>query len=71
MSLQTRVNEKTGEVEVLVDGEWLLFTSFREKQIDEAYDKSVKFLRDRLGEEYTQEESNSQESIEESDGNSK
>lgn len=65
MSLQTRVNEKTGEVEVLVEGEWLLFTSFREKQIDEAYDKSVKFLRDRLGEEYLQ------ENTEDSDGNTK
>jgi hypothetical protein len=51
MSLKTRQNPDTGALEVLVDGEWVNFEDFRKRQIDEAYKNSIKFLRDRLGED--------------------
>ncbi len=51
MSLLTRQNPQTDELEVLVNAQWLPFVSYREKQIADAYDKSVKFLRERLGED--------------------
>jgi hypothetical protein len=51
MSLQTRQNPDTGALEVLVKGEWTPFEDYRERQIDEAYQNSIKFLRDRLGED--------------------
>jgi hypothetical protein len=51
MSLKTRQNPATGALEVLVDGEWVNFEDFRKRQIDEAYKNSIKFLRDRLGED--------------------
>lgn len=53
MALQTRQNPETGELEVFADGEWVAFAEHRERQINEAYDKSVKFLRERLGEDYS------------------
>ncbi len=51
MSLQTRENPDTGMIEVLVNDNWVEFDSYRKKQVDDAYQNSVKFLRDRLGED--------------------
>lgn len=51
MALHTRQNPATDELEVLVNEQWLPFTEYREKQIADAYDKSVKFLRERLNED--------------------
>jgi hypothetical protein len=51
MSLKTRQNSDTGALEVLVNDEWVNFEDFRKRQIDEAYKNSIKFLRDRLGED--------------------
>ncbi|MDX2043747.1 MAG: hypothetical protein SF097_21195 [Acidobacteriota bacterium] len=51
MALQTRQNPETGAIEVLVNGEWVLFADHRRQQIDDAYQTSVRFLRDRLGED--------------------
>ena len=51
MSLPTRQNPETGKLEVYADEEWVPFDKYREQQIAEAYDKSVKFLRERLGED--------------------
>jgi len=51
MSLQTRQNPDTGALEVLVNDEWTPFEDYRQKQIEEAYRNSIKFLRDRLGED--------------------
>ena len=58
MSLKTRENPETGTLEVLVDGEWIRFDDYRRRQIDEAYKNSIKFLRDRLGEDVANEEEN-------------
>jgi hypothetical protein len=54
MSLQTRQNPKTGALEVLVNDEWTPFEDYRKRQIDDAYQSSIRFLRDRLGEDETQ-----------------
>jgi hypothetical protein len=51
MSLKTRQNPDTDALEVLVNDEWVNFEDFRKRQIDEAYKNSIKFLRDRLGED--------------------
>ena len=51
MSLKTRQNPENGTIEVLVNDEWVRFEDYRKRQIDEAYQSSVKFLRDRLGED--------------------
>ncbi len=51
MALQTRQNPETGALEVLVNDEWTPFEDYRRRQIDEAYRNSIKFLRDRLGED--------------------
>jgi hypothetical protein len=51
MSLKTRQNPDTGALEVLVNEEWVNFEDFRKRQIDEAYKNSIKFLRERLGED--------------------
>ncbi|HEU0183671.1 MAG TPA: hypothetical protein VFS27_00040 [Blastocatellia bacterium] len=51
MSLQTRQNPNTGALEVLVNDEWTPFEDYRKRQIDEAYQSSIRFLRDRLGED--------------------
>ena len=48
MGLLTRTNPDTNELEILVNDEWIPFSVYREKQIDEAYEKSIIFLRDRL-----------------------
>lgn len=51
MSLQTRENPETGTTEVLVNGQWVKFEEYRKKQIDDAYQSSVRFLRERLSED--------------------
>lgn len=51
MSLQTRENPDTGITEVLVNDHWVDFDSYRKKQVDDAYQNSVRFLRERLGED--------------------
>ncbi len=51
MALKTRQNPQTGVLEVLVDGEWVRFDEFRRKQIEVAYQNSIRFLRERLGED--------------------
>ncbi len=51
MALPTRQNPESGVLEVLVDNEWRPFEQYRKQQIDEAYQNSVKFLRERLGED--------------------
>jgi hypothetical protein len=55
MALATREHPETGELEVLVDGEWTPFQDYRQRQIDTAYLNSIRFLRDRLGEQAAQE----------------
>jgi len=62
MALPTRRNPESGVLEVLVDNEWLPFEQYRKQQIDEAYQNSVKFLRERLGEDQARkmEEANEQ-----------
>lgn len=54
MALRTRENPNTGIIEVFVNDEWIDFDSYRKKQVDDAYQTSVKFLRDRLGEDSTE-----------------
>ena len=56
MSLKTRANPKTGVLEVLVNDVWVRFDEYRRAQIDEAYLNSIRFLRDRLGEELVDDE---------------
>lgn len=51
MALQTRQNPDTGALEVFFNGEWTPFEDYRKRQIDEAYQNSIRFLRDRLGED--------------------
>ncbi|HQR33627.1 MAG TPA: hypothetical protein PLK30_12895 [Blastocatellia bacterium] len=51
MPLRTRENPESGIIEVQVNDDWVDFDSYRKKQIDDAYQSSVKFLRDRLGED--------------------
>ena len=62
MALPTRQNPESGALEVLVDDQWLPFEQYRKQQIDEAYQNSVKFLRERLGEDQARkmEEANEQ-----------
>jgi hypothetical protein len=55
MALRTRRNPETGVLEVLVNGEWVRFDEYRRKQIDEAYQSSIRFLRERLGEDTARE----------------
>ena len=54
MALETRQNPLSGILEVLVDRVWVRFEDYREVQIEEAYQNSIKFLRDRLGESEAQ-----------------
>ncbi len=54
MALRTRQNPETGTIEVLVNDDWVEFESYRKKQIDDAYQNSVNFLRERLGEDSAQ-----------------
>jgi hypothetical protein len=55
MSLKTRRRPETGALEVLVGDEWLRFEDYRKQQIEEAYQNSIKFLRERLGEDAVEE----------------
>lgn len=55
MALQTRDNPESGILEVQVEGQWIRFEDYRKQQIEEAYQNSVKFLRDRLGEDAAKE----------------
>jgi len=57
MSLKTRQNPETGVLEVFVNEQWVRFDEYRQRQIAEAYDKSIEFLRDRLGEDFARDES--------------
>lgn len=52
MPFNTRENPDTGELEILFDDEWISFETYRVRKIDEAYENSIKFLRDRLGEDF-------------------
>ncbi len=51
MALRTRQNPETGIIEVLVNDEWVRFDDYRKSQIDLAYQNSIRFLRERLGED--------------------
>ena len=51
MALATRENPENGQLEVLVNEEWVRFEEYRTRQINEAYQTSVEFLRERLGED--------------------
>lgn len=51
MGLKTRENPETGRLEVLANGQWVDFAAYREQQITAAYDNSIQFLRERLGED--------------------
>jgi hypothetical protein len=51
MALPTRQNPDTDELEVFLDERWIPFQEYRNKQIADAYEKSVVFLRERLGED--------------------
>ena len=51
MGLKTRQNPQTGRLEVFVNDEWADFEHYRKRRIDEAYQNSIKFLRDRLDED--------------------
>ena len=53
MPLKTRQNPQTGTLEVEIGGVWEAFDEYRKRQIDDAYQSSIRFLRDRLGEENT------------------
>jgi hypothetical protein len=56
MALRTRQNPQSGQIEVLVNDEWVRFEDYRKEQIDQAYLNSIKFLRERLGEEAVNDE---------------
>lgn len=58
MPLKIRENPETGLFEVMVNGDWIDFNEYRRKQIDTAYQSSIKFLRDRLGEDFANRELN-------------
>ncbi len=56
MGLKTRENPDTGLLEVFNGEQWVDFEAYRERQIADAYDNSIRFLRDRLGEDYATDE---------------
>ena len=51
MALPTRENPENGQLEVFVKEQWVRFEEYRAQQIDDAYQASVQFLRERLGED--------------------
>ncbi len=63
MALPTRQNLDTDELEVFVNEQWVLFQEYRDKQIADAYDKSVAFLRERLGEDEAAQEKLTKDSL--------
>jgi hypothetical protein len=54
MALETRQNPETGQLEILAHNQWVPFEQYRKTQIEAAYQTSVQFLRERLGEEHAQ-----------------
>lgn len=54
MALETRQNPDTDVLEVLVNGQWLKFEDYRREQIDQAYQNSIRYLRERLGDREAQ-----------------
>jgi hypothetical protein len=56
MALRTRQNPTNNELEVLINEQWVPFQEYRDKQIADAYEKSVVFLRERLGEDEARKE---------------
>ncbi len=56
MALLTRQNPDTDELEVFIHEQWVPFQEYRNKQIADAYEKSVVFLRERLGEDDARQE---------------
>jgi hypothetical protein len=54
MALETRQNPDTDALEVLVNGQWLKFEDYRREQIDQAYQNSIRYLRERLGDREAQ-----------------
>ena len=54
MALPTRQNLETDELEVFINERWVPFQEYRDQQIADAYEKSVIFLRERLGEDDAQ-----------------
>lgn len=56
MALPTRQNPETDELEVFIHDQWVPFQEYRDKQIADAYEKSVVFLRERLGEDSARKE---------------
>jgi len=52
MPFTTRENPDTGELEILFEDEWVSFEVYRVRKIEEAYENSIKFLRDRLGDDF-------------------
>ena len=61
MPLQTRENPETGILEILVDDTWVCFEEYRRHKIDDAYENSIKFLRDRLGEDLRKPDNDAQD----------
>ena len=57
MGMLTRENPETGRLEVLQGDDWVDFEAYRQQQIAEAYDNSIRFLRERLGEDFSAAES--------------
>ncbi len=54
MALETRQNPDTDILEVLVNGQWVRFEDYRREQIDQAYQNSIRYLRERLGDREAQ-----------------
>ncbi len=59
MSLKTRENPETGRLEVFYRDSWVAFEDYRNQQIEEAYHNSIRFLRERLGEDAARQASES------------
>ena len=55
MSLKTRDNPETGVLAVFYRERWVPFEEYRGEQIDSAYQNSIRFLRERLGEDAARE----------------
>ncbi|MBL8204503.1 MAG: hypothetical protein JNM09_09765 [Blastocatellia bacterium] len=60
MALPTRQNPDTDELEVYIHEQWVPFQEYRDKQIADAYEKSVIFLRERLSEDDARQEQETQ-----------
>ena len=49
MALPTRQNPDTDALEVFINEQWVPFQDYRDQLVADAYEKSVIFLRERLG----------------------